>query len=37
MDQITARRNSAVNLGIPSFADSSGLTITTLLSHQHHR
>ncbi|GAA3129482.1 hypothetical protein GCM10020255_002880 [Rhodococcus baikonurensis] len=36
MDQIAARRNSAVTLGIPSFADSAGRTITTPLSHQPH-
>jgi hypothetical protein len=30
MDQITARRNQTVHLGIPSFTDAAGRTITTI-------
>jgi hypothetical protein len=29
MDQITARRSTTVNLGIPAFADAAGRTVTT--------
>ncbi|MDV7347836.1 hypothetical protein R4255_30885 [Rhodococcus oxybenzonivorans] len=36
MDQITARRHSAVTLGIPSFADSAGRTITKPPTYQNH-
>ena len=36
MDQIAARRHSAVTLGIPSFADSAGRTITNPPRHQNH-
>ena len=29
MDQITARRSTTINLGIPAFADAAGRTVTT--------
>jgi len=29
MDQIAARRTTAVNLGIPTFSDAAGRDITT--------
>ena len=28
MDQISARRSAAVNLGLPGFADAAGRTVT---------
>jgi hypothetical protein len=37
MDQISARRRQAVQLGIPTFADASGRTSTTTLKFPEHR
>ncbi len=34
MDQITARRSTAINLGIPAFADAAGRTVTNPASLQ---
>ena len=35
MDQITARRNTAMHLGIPSFSEAAGRTVTTGETHPH--
>ncbi|HEY5179429.1 MAG TPA: hypothetical protein VIJ07_06585, partial [Dermatophilaceae bacterium] len=35
MDQISARRDTAVNLGIPSFSEVAGRTINTNLTRPH--